>query len=133
MHQISNLIDPVLELLSGKGPLDEFGKLLHESWQLKRSISKDISNDLIDDTYERARRAGALGGKLLGAGGGGFILLYVRPETQRTVRQALKGLVEVPFAFESGGTQIIYCDDNDSVSPHEDFSDAAKDLSEPDG
>lgn len=133
LHQISNLIDPVLELLSGNGPLDEFGKLLHESWQLKRSISKDISNDLIDDTYERARGTGALGGKLLGAGGGGFILLYVRPEMQQSVRQALKGLVEVPFAFEPGGTQIIYCDDNDSVSPYENFNDGGGDLSKTDG
>lgn len=129
LRKITALIDPILELLSGDGPLDEFGKLLDESWQLKRSISKDISNDLIDDTYERARKAGAVGGKLLGAGGGGFILLYVHPEKQPSVRQALDGLVEVPFAFEPGGTQIIYCDDNDSVSPYENPRKPAKDLS----
>jgi len=132
LRQISALIDPILALLSGNSSLDEFGKLLHESWQLKRSISKDVSNDLIDDTYERARRAGAVGGKLLGAGGGGFILLYVCPETQPSVRQALNELVEVPFAFEPGGTQIIYCDDNDSVSPYENLGETAKDLSGPD-
>lgn len=129
LHQISSLIDPILDLLSGNGSLDDFGKLLDESWQLKRSISNDISNDLIDDTYERARSAGAIGGKLLGAGGGGFILLYVHPESQPSVRQALDGLVEVPFAFESGGTQIIYFDDNDRVSSGESLVETTKDPS----
>jgi len=129
LRQISALIDPILELLSGHGPLDDFGTLLDETWNLKRSISKDISNNLIDDTYKRAKEAGAVGGKLLGAGGGGFILLYVRPELQPSVRQGLKSLVEVPFAFEPGGTQIIYCDDNDRTPAHAPLAGTTNDFS----
>jgi D-glycero-alpha-D-manno-heptose-7-phosphate kinase len=91
-----------------QGKLDEFGALLHESWKLKRSLSTHISNSRIDDLYERARSAGATGGKILGAGGGGFLLLYCPPERQPILRQALSAWREFPFKLESGGTQIIY-------------------------
>ncbi|MBI2278865.1 MAG: kinase [Candidatus Brennerbacteria bacterium] len=90
--------------------IDEFGRLLHETWTLKRSLTDVISNSRIDDIYERARAAGALGGKLLGAGGGGFLLLYVKPEEQETVKSALKDLLHVPFSFENEGTKLIYQD-----------------------
>jgi len=89
------------------GKFDEFGQLLHEGWLLKQRLSSKICTQQIFDLYEAARHAGALGGKLLGAGGGGFMLLYVRPEHQATVRAALPGLLEIPFRFESEGTRLI--------------------------
>ena len=90
------------------GDLDDFGRLLHETWLLKRSISTGITNDYIDGIYACAREAGALGGKLVGAGGGGFMLFYVPPERQEAVREALDHLVWVPIRFESEGSRIIY-------------------------
>lgn len=89
-----------------------FGKLLHESWQLKRSLSDKISTPYIDDLYATARKAGAIGGKLLGAGGGGFVLLFAPPERQLKIRQALKKMLEIPFKFENLGTQIIFYQPN---------------------
>ncbi len=88
--------------------LDDFGRLLHESWMLKRSTGSKISTGQIDQIYERAINAGALGGKLLGAGGGGFVLLYVPKEKQRSVSEELKELLLVPFRFEEEGTSVIY-------------------------
>ncbi len=88
--------------------LDDFGRLLHESWMLKRSTGSKISTSQIDRIYERALNAGALGGKLLGAGGGGFVLLYVPEEKQEAVRKELKELLLVPFRFEEEGTSVIY-------------------------
>ncbi len=88
--------------------LSDFGKLLHESWRIKRTLSDRISTKHINTIYDTACRAGALGGKLLGAGGGGFILLFVEPERQKNVRQKLKKLLEIPFRFEDLGSQIIF-------------------------
>jgi D-glycero-alpha-D-manno-heptose-7-phosphate kinase len=99
--------------------LTEFGLLLHDSWQLKRSLAEPISNPIIDQIYDAARTAGALGGKLLGAGGGGFLLLFVRPQEQQKVKEVLKDLVHVPFSFESSGSQIIFYDSYDAVSLQE--------------
>lgn len=104
------LVDPAIDVLSGSGDLAEFGRMLHESWLIKRGLSDRITNERIDGVYDAARRAGATGGKLLGAGGGGFILFYVEPERQASVRQALAELLEVPFSFEFGGTQTIFFD-----------------------
>ncbi len=87
---------------------DAFGKLLHESWKLKRSLTEKISNPHIDDIYATARKAGALGGKLLGAGGGGFMIFFVRPENQAMVKKRLKKLLYVPLRFENLGSQIVY-------------------------
>ncbi|MFC1606553.1 kinase [Candidatus Latescibacterota bacterium] len=87
---------------------DEMGQLLHEGWKLKRSLTSRISTIEIDDIYETARRAGATGGKLLGAGGGGFMVFYVKPELQHKVMEALKNLLYVPFRFDTLGSQIIY-------------------------
>jgi D-glycero-alpha-D-manno-heptose-7-phosphate kinase len=81
---------------------------LHQTWQHKRSLSDGVSTAAIDEIYETARANGAIGGKLLGAGGGGFLLLFVQPEKQAVVRSALNHLIHVPFRFESGGSQIIY-------------------------
>lgn len=88
--------------------LDEFGDLMHQAWMSKRSLSSAISNDFLDDIYTKARDAGALGGKLLGAGGGGFFVFYVRPERQAAVREALSHLHAIDFTFEQGGSRIIH-------------------------
>lgn len=88
--------------------LDEFGRLLDSSWKLKRQTGSRISTSAIDVLYEKGMKAGALGGKLLGAGGGGFLLFYVPPENQAAVRQEMGGLIEVPFGFEEEGTTVIY-------------------------
>jgi D-glycero-alpha-D-manno-heptose-7-phosphate kinase len=85
-----------------------FGKLLHESWQIKRGLSDKIAPAFVDDIYQRARGAGAIGGKLLGAGGGGFMLFVVRPNDHIKVLSALSELLLVPIKFESSGTQIVF-------------------------
>ena len=90
------------------GDLGGFGRLLDESWRLKRGLSDGISTGAIDEVYEAALKAGALGGKLLGAGGGGFLLFYVEPEQQAAVRSALHELLYVPFQFENSGTTVVH-------------------------
>jgi D-glycero-alpha-D-manno-heptose-7-phosphate kinase len=87
--------------------MDEFARLLHESWQIKRTLTNKITNSDIDGIYEAALSAGALGGKLLGAGGGGFMLLYVPPERQEEVRRRLRKLLCVPFAFSNRGSHVV--------------------------
>jgi D-glycero-alpha-D-manno-heptose-7-phosphate kinase len=91
-----------------EGDFDAFGSLLHQSWELKKKMAGAISNSTINDIYDVARRAGAVGGKITGAGGGGFILLYVPYEKQSAVRQALPNLQELPFRLESDGTKVIF-------------------------
>jgi D-glycero-alpha-D-manno-heptose-7-phosphate kinase len=88
--------------------LQEFGKLLNESWMIKRNLTDLISNDSIDEIYQAAMSAGALGGKLCGAGGGGFILLYVPPENQAKVKEKLKDLLLVPIRFENLGSHLVF-------------------------
>jgi len=88
--------------------LDDFGKLLHETWIMKKSLSTKVSNGYIDDVYKTALNAGALGGKILGAGGGGFILFYVKPEYKESIKKALDKLLYVPFRFDTLGSQVIY-------------------------
>ena len=95
-------------LVDPKRDLDEFGRLLHHTWQLKRGITAGISTDSIDAMYQKALSAGALGGKLLGAGGGGFLLFYVQPERKKAVMEAMEGLMHIPFAFENQGSGIIH-------------------------
>jgi D-glycero-alpha-D-manno-heptose-7-phosphate kinase len=88
-------------------PISEFGKLLHEAWSLKKRLSDRVSTDFIDDVYLTACRAGAIGGKVLGAGGGGFVLFFVPPEHQAAVREALQELIYVPFKLETAGSRIV--------------------------
>ncbi|MBQ8014008.1 MAG: GHMP kinase [Treponema sp.] len=102
------LVDDAEQILVNKdADLDDFGRLLDYTWQLKRGISSGISSDSIDEQYNAAMKAGALGGKLLGAGGGGFLLFYVPKEKQDAVRAALKNQLHVPFQFENEGTKIV--------------------------
>lgn len=108
LKTMSLLAEEAKTILSGSGSIDDFGRLLDQSWKIKRSLSSKISNTAIDEAYSAARSAGALGGKLLGAGGGGFMVFYVPQEKQANVMKKLKYMLHVPFKFESGGTQIIY-------------------------
>ncbi|MFA6724831.1 MAG: kinase, partial [Lentisphaeria bacterium] len=94
------------ELLNSQSDLYEFGVLLDRAWQLKRALSPCISNEHIDRWYERARQAGALGGKILGAGGGGFLLVFAKPAAHDDIKKSLSELLLVPFAFENAGSQI---------------------------
>lgn len=105
---MQEMVDDAIGILSGNSKIQEFGKLLNESWKLKKSMSKKISTPVIDEIYSKACKAGATGGKLLGAGGGGFMLLFVPSEKKPQVRRALKKLLEVKFAFEIEGSQIIH-------------------------
>jgi D-glycero-alpha-D-manno-heptose-7-phosphate kinase len=88
-------------------PLNEFGRLLHESWKIKRTLTQKISNASIDEIYEAGLSAGALGGKLLGAGGGGFMLFFVPPERREALRTRLKKLLCIPFAFSNRGSHVV--------------------------
>lgn len=102
------MVDDAFRILSGEKDLPELGKLLHETWKLKKSLSSKVTNPYIDTIYETARKNGAIGGKILGAGGGGFILFFVRPEKKEKVREALHFLLHVPFRFDTLGSQIVY-------------------------
>ncbi len=102
------LVDEGLDILCSGSDIRGFGDLMHEGWQTKRSMSAQVSNAEIDTLYARALEAGAVGGKLTGAGGGGFLLLFVEPARQAEVREALGDRLHVPFRFESEGSQIIF-------------------------
>lgn len=107
--EMLSLVDDGEKILTEKGTdISEFGRLLDYTWKLKRSITSEISNDTIDAFYEKAMKNGAVGGKLMGAGGGGFLMLFVPPEYQANVRKVLSDLLYVPFEFETGGTRIMY-------------------------
>lgn len=106
--EMKDLVDEAEEILTSKGDLNEFGKLLDYTWKLKRGISSAVSTASIDHIYQRAMKAGATGGKLLGAGGGGFLLFYVEKDKQENVLSELEELLYVPFCFENEGTQVIY-------------------------
>ena len=105
MFQLVNEAEAILT--NPRRSLDEFGRLLHETWQIKRSLTQAISNSNIDDVYELGRSAGALGGKLLGAGGGGFMLFFVPPAHRSELRKRLKHLLCVPFSFSKRGSHVL--------------------------
>lgn len=110
LHQMREMVDKAVDILSSNQDITAFGELLHETWTLKRQISTKIAPAFIDEVYARARNAGAIGGKLLGAGGGGFMLFFVKPEDKPRICQALSDLLLVPFEFEASGSQIIFYD-----------------------
>jgi len=109
LNKMREMVDDAINILNGgDSDISDFGRLLHENWMIKRSLTDKISTPQIDQVYTRALKAGALGGKLLGAGGGGFILFFVEPEKQSHVKKQMHNLLHVPFKFENLGSQIIY-------------------------
>ena len=109
LMEMKKLVDDAEQILTSKiADLSEFGRLLDYTWKIKRGITNEISNDSIDGIYEKAIKAGASGGKLLGAGGGGFLLFYVEQEKQEKVKSALDTLLHVPFTFENNGTRVLH-------------------------
>jgi len=108
LMEMMAMVDRGIDILNGNiSNIEDFGTLLHESWMLKRSLSDIISNSTIDAIYETARNAGCLGGKLLGAGSGGFLLLFAPPGIQHRIKEKLRGLMHVPFRFENLGSQVV--------------------------
>jgi D-glycero-alpha-D-manno-heptose-7-phosphate kinase len=110
LQKMKGLVEPLRELISSSKNPGMFGEILHQGWLLKKSITDEISSSQVDEYYEKARKAGAIGGKLLGAGGGGFLLLYVEPERQSAVEKALSTLYRMKFKFDDAGSRITYYD-----------------------
>jgi D-glycero-alpha-D-manno-heptose-7-phosphate kinase len=110
-------VDESISILNGDRNIEGFGELLHEAWQAKRSLSLTVSNSRVDEMYDQAVSAGAIGGKLTGAGGGGFLLLFVPPSKRAKVMERLHGLIQVPFEFEFTGSQIIFLDPEQDCAP----------------
>ena len=109
LKEMLTLVDEAERVLTDRHrKLDEFGRLLDYTWKLKRKSGSAVSSDSIDELYSRGINAGALGGKLLGAGGGGFLIFYVQPEYQESVRRVMNDLMYIPFSFENGGTRVIH-------------------------
>ncbi|MBU1999485.1 MAG: kinase [Candidatus Omnitrophica bacterium] len=108
LTEMHGMVKDAMSIISSNASLLNFGKLLHEAWRIKRTITGRISTEIIDSIYKAARSAGATGGKLLGAGGGGFMLFFVPPAKQSRVRSRLKRLLHVPFSFDNSGSQIIF-------------------------
>ena len=110
LRKMKDQVPLLREILSTGRNLHEFGRILHEGWLLKRSIAAEIGCPQIDEWYEKARAVGSLGGKLLGAGGGGFLLFFVEPQNHEAVSRALQDLCQVKFGFDQGGSTITYYD-----------------------
>lgn len=109
LKKMYELVDEAEAVLTNKErDLDDFGRLLDVTWRLKKGTGDAVSTSSIDELYEKGIKAGALGGKLLGAGGGGFLVFYVQPEKQKMVKEAMKDLMHIPFRFEDGGTRVIH-------------------------
>lgn len=108
LHRMREMVDTAIGILKYDVNIEEFGRLLHEAWEIKRTLVKNISSEFVDDIYTKGRKAGAIGGKLLGAGGGGFMLFFAKPETHNAIKSALSDLLHVPFEFENEGSKIIY-------------------------
>ena len=113
LTQIKEMVDEGMSILQNPStPIMDLGKLMHESWKLKRSLSKKVSTPQIDEIYETGIKAGAIGGKVLGAGGGGFILFFAKPENHSKIRERLKNLVHVAFHFDDVGSKIVVYEPN---------------------
>jgi D-glycero-alpha-D-manno-heptose-7-phosphate kinase len=108
LFEMQKMVDIAIKTLTNGKDIDDLGLLLNESWKIKRSLSSSIAPDFVDDIYSKAIKAGALGGKLLGAGGGGFMIFYVQTENKQQVLDALSGLLLVPFKTEEEGSKVIY-------------------------
>lgn len=112
LTEMQLMVDEALNILADGRDITDFGRLLHESWQLKRGLASSIAPEFVDDIYNRARAAGAIGGKLLGAGGGGFMLFFAKPDHQQAIFDALHHLLYVPFEFESAGSTVIHFEED---------------------
>lgn len=120
LKKMKELVDEAEEVLTNKDrDLDDFGYLLDITWKLKKGTGTSISTGSIDELYEKGMAAGALGGKLLGAGGGGFLIFYVRPEKQEKVKEAMQDLMYIPFKFEDSGTSVIHYSPEDFEMQYE--------------
>ncbi|HAS72226.1 MAG TPA: kinase [Eubacterium sp.] len=109
LKEMLALVDEAEKVLVDKqSGLDEFGRLLDHTWRIKRKTGNTVSTNSIDELYDKGLKAGALGGKLLGAGGGGFLVFYVEPDKQEKVKKAMEDLLYIPFEFEDGGTRVIH-------------------------
>lgn len=108
LSEMRKMVDEGFKVITGSAPISELGQLMHENWRLKRSLSQKITNPVIDELYEAAMQAGAVGGKLLGAGGGGFVMMIVPPDRQQAVLKRLPKVIHIPFAFENLGSNIIF-------------------------
>ena len=111
LKQIYEMVEESIKIMDSSGnQIEEFGKLLHESWLLKQTLAKTITNNKINEIYESGRKAGAIGGKILGAGGGGFILFVAPKNKQREIKKALANLVYDNFRFDNDGSKVIVFD-----------------------
>ncbi|MGA2029939.1 MAG: kinase [Verrucomicrobiota bacterium] len=119
LNKMRECVDKSCEILNGKKDLIAFGELLHEAWLAKRALSDKVSNAEVDSLFDDAREKGAVGGKLLGAGGGGFVLLFVPPKHQAGIKKYFSRLIHVPFKFEFSGSQIIFFDIEEDFSTHD--------------
>lgn len=108
LRQMSSMTEEALEILTSECDIREFGRLLNRTWELKKSLSSKVSTTSIDQMYETGLANGAIGGKLLGAGGGGFMLFFCEPDKQARLVESLKGYLHIPFHFEENGSQVIY-------------------------
>lgn len=108
LKEMHRMVDEAIGILNDGARITAFGDLLHKAWRIKKSLSEKISNPAIDGIYKTAMNAGARGGKILGAGGGGFVLLFAEPKKQKQIQHALRKLLHVPFRFDKTGSQIIY-------------------------
>ena len=108
LTRMGEMVDQAIDILQDdQRPIEDFGRLLDSSWQQKRRLSEQVSSPEIDALYAEAMSAGAIGGKILGAGGGGFLLLFAKPEHQAAIRQRLSALVHVPFTFDDSGSRVV--------------------------
>ena len=116
LKEMLSLVDDAEKVLTDKEhDLDDFGRMLDHTWKLKRQTGSAVSTNSIDELYTKGIAAGALGGKLLGAGGGGFLVFYVQPDRQDSVRWAMRDLLYIPFKFEDGGTRVIHYTPEDYI------------------
>ncbi len=118
LHAMFQMVDEAEDILTSNRSLDDFGYMLNESWKIKRALTSRITNASIDEIYEAGLSAGALGGKLLGAGGGGFMLFFIPPERREALRAKLKRLMCVPFAFSNRGSEVVVYEPEELYDPY---------------